>query len=240
VVVVVAIVVLIGAMAYALNLANAPTPPPPTLAPPATLDPLQLTATQDAAATQAARQQQLKVTLAAVMQMTPGRQLLGILPPGTLPPPTGAQDFVAQNAWVGLINNTWTGLYAGALRSDPEQGALLLVTITDERVDQEHFVVPLSHGALRITAQNVQRLTLTAPDGTTYFFDVQARRFVSSLIDYADTATPLPSYTPSTTATITPTPTVTPIPPTPTTSATPTVTPIPLTATITPSPRQSR
>ena len=218
---VVAIVVLLGAVIAAFNLANVPPPPPPTPTLIPTLSAEDLTATSAAAATQAANQQELAVTLAAVMQVTPGSLLPGIYPTGAVTPPSDQADFVAQNAWVGLINQRWLAVYAGALRSDPQQGALLLVTVTDERVDEQRFVVALSQGALRISAENVQRLTITAPNGTNYYFDVQARRFVGSLIAYADTATPLPTYTPTLTAT----PTDTPVPETPTATATITPTP---------------
>jgi hypothetical protein len=117
--------------------------------------------------------------------------------------PNTAPDFAAQNVWVGLLDGVWVSLYAGALQSDPQQGALLLVTISPGSVDQERFVLPLSHGPLRISAQNVQRLTLISADGTTYWFDVLARRFVGSLTEYADTATPLPSLTPTASPTAT-------------------------------------
>ncbi len=221
----VALAVVCGAVAWTLNLENAPKPPPPTLGPPPTVSAADLTATQSAAATTNADRQIRAVTLAAVMQVTPGHITLGISPTGSPPAPIDAGDFEAQNVWVGLIDETWISLYAGALRSDPQHGALLLVTVSPGRVDQEQFKVPLSHGALHISAQNVQRLTLVAPDGTTFYFDVLARRFVGSLTAYAETATPLPSFTPTTTAaTSTPTATLTPTA-TATVSATPTATP---------------
>jgi hypothetical protein len=204
-----ALIVLVGAVAGAINLANAPKPSPPTPGPAPTLAPADLTATQSAAATQSAIERALAATLAAAMQVTPGSAVMGINPVGAVPAPNTAPDFAAKNAWVGLVDGAWVSLYAGALRSDPQQGALLLVTVSAESVDQERFVVPLSHGALRISAQNVQRLTLVSPDGTTYWFDVLARRFVGSLTEYADTATPLPSPTATTSPTSSPTMTVT-------------------------------
>jgi hypothetical protein len=203
---VVAVLLLLAAVGEALSLANAPQPAPPTVGPAPTLPVSALTATQAAQATTAAGDQRLAVTLAAVMQVTPGSVNLGISAVGTVTAPTNAGDFVAQNVWVGLVNDQWLSVYAGALRSDPQQGALLLLTVLPDRVEQERFVAPLSNGPLRISAQNVQRLTLLAPGGETYLFDVLAKRFVGSLTEYAETATPLPT----TTVTATPTATVSP------------------------------
>jgi len=153
----------------------------------------------------------LAVTLAAVMQVTPGAVAMGISPKGTAPAPGSAPDFETQNVWVGLVAGEWASVYAGALHSDPQTGALLLMTVSPGRVDQARFVLPLSQGALHISAQNVQRLTLVSAGGVTYYFDVLARHFVGSLREYAETATPsrLTATSPPTT-TPTPSPTLTP------------------------------
>lgn len=225
----VGVLLVLGAVAEALALANAPTPSPPTLGPLPTLSASDLTATQDAAATANANEHALAVTLAAAMQVTPGSVAMGISPLGTILAPDTAQDFAPQNVWVGLVDGEWVSLYAGALRSDPQKGALLLVTVFPDRVDQERFVVPLSNGALHIRSQNVQRLTLVSASGSTYYFDVLARRFVGTLTEYVDTATP-PGFTATSPPTTTKTPTSTPTPtrtPTPTNTVTSTNTPMP-------------
>ena len=190
-----AIIVLLISAAWAINIQNAPTPSPPTLGPAPTLSPADLTATQASAATASANQRALGLTLAANMRVTPGQVATGISAVGTAPALSSGLDFVAQNVWVGALDGGWVSLYAGALRSDPQQGAVLLMAVLPYRVDQERFVAPLSQGALHITAQNVERLTLVSAN-TTYYFDVLARRFVSTLTDYAETATP-PSPTPT-------------------------------------------
>jgi hypothetical protein len=207
---VVAVLLLLAAVAEALSLANAPKPPPPTLGPAPTLPVSALTATQVAQATQDASDHRLAVTLAAVMHVTPGSVAMGISPLGTVAAPGAVTDFVAQNVWVGLVNGAWISLYAGALRSDPQQGALLLVTVLPDRVDQERFVATLSRGALHISSQNVQRLTLVSATGQTYLFDVLARRFVGSITEYAETATPPITATITTTPTVPSTPAATP------------------------------
>ncbi len=227
----VGVLLVLAAVAEALALANAPTPSPPTLGPLPTLSASDLTATQVEAATANANEHALAVTLAAAMQVTPGSVAMGISPVGTVRAPDTAQDFAPQNLWVGLLDGEWVSLYAGALRSDPQQGALLLMTVFPDRVDQERFVVPLSNGALRISSQNVQRLTLVSANGSTYYFDVLARRFVGTLTEYVETATP-PAFTATSPPTTTGTPSATvtlvsPVTLTSTSTLTPTHTPTP-------------
>jgi hypothetical protein len=202
-----AVGVLLVAIVSTVSVANQPTPVP-TLSPAPTLRPAELTATNAAAATANAESRTLSVTLAAMMQVTPGSARPGINSASAVSLPADAEDFSVQNVWVGSVNGTWYSLYAGAEQAHPKEGALLLVTVDRAQVWEERFRVPLSQGALRVTAEQVQRLTLSAPDGTPYYFDVLARRFVGSLVAYADTATPLPSLTP--TVPVTPTLTTTP------------------------------
>jgi hypothetical protein len=186
----VAVVLMLAAVAEALSIANAPKPPTPTGTASATLPVSAMTETQLAAATIAANDHRLAVTLAAVMQATPGSVVMGISPAGTAAAPSRIEDFVAQNVWVGLVNHRWISLYAGALRSDPAQGAVVLVSVLPDQVEQQMYVAPLSNGALKITSENIQRLTMVSTNGQTYIFDVLAQRFVGSLTEYAVTATP--------------------------------------------------
>ena len=210
----VAILLVVAAVAVAFNQENV-TRPLPTLTPTRVLSAGELTATQAQRATDDANEHVMAVTLAAVMQVTPGEVALGVSPPGTAAAPNSAADFVTQNVWVGLVGGEWASVYAGALRSQPQTGALLLLTVKPGRVDQKSFVLPLSHGALRLSGANYQRLTLVSDSGMTFYFDVLAARFVGSLTEYAETATPsrltaTSAATVTATATLTPTPRVTP------------------------------
>ena len=186
---VIALVLVVVAVAAAFSLANV-AKPIPSLTPPPVLSGAELTATQAQLATASAKEHILAVTLAAVMQVTPGAVALGVSAPGTAPAPESATDFETQNTWVGLVGGEWASVYAGALLSAPQTGALLLVTVTAGRVNQQRFVAPLSQGALLIRVANDQRLTLVSAGGLTYYFDVLAERFVGSLTEYAETATP--------------------------------------------------
>jgi hypothetical protein len=49
---------------------------------------------------------------------------------------------------------------------------------------------------VRVVSEQDNRLTLVTTDGTTYYFDVPARRFVVSLAEAVPSATPPPTYTP--------------------------------------------
>jgi len=201
----VATLLVVGAVVVAINLANVPPPPPPTLTPRPTLSSAELSATPAELATITANQQRMALTLAAVMQVTPAALATGIGPQGLAPAWSGAADFITQNVWVGLVGDEWASVYAGALRSDPQTGALWLVTVRSDRVDRQRFTAALSQGALQVTTANYERLVLDSAGGQTYYFDVLAERFVGSLTEYAETAAP-----PSTTATAAATPGITP------------------------------
>lgn len=186
----VAVVLMVAAVAAAFSLANVPEPPPPTPSPEPTLSHIEISATQARLATTTAHEQRMAATLAAVMQVTPAALATSIHADGFGPAPSGAADIVTQNVWVGLVGDEWASVYAGALRSDPQTGALLLVTVNHDRVDQKRFTAPLSKGALRISTANYERLLLVSTGGQTYYFDVLAQRFVGSMTEYAETATP--------------------------------------------------
>lgn len=185
----VAMLLVVVAVAVAFSLENV-AKPLPTVTPLRILSGADSTATQSKLATADANEHIMAVTLAAVMQVTPGAVALGISAPGTAPAPDSATDFETQNVWVGLVGGEWASVYAGALRSDTQTGALLLVTVKPGRVDQKSFVLPLSQGALRLSGAMDQRLTLVSAGGLIYYFDVLAGRFVGSLTEYAETATP--------------------------------------------------
>lgn len=123
------------------------------------------------------------------------------------------------NGWGGVINGLPVGVWAGAVVGDPEQGLLyLMLNYTYE----EPFPTENKHGALRITAEQNNRLSIVATDGTIFYFDVPARRYVASLDEIASTATPYPTLTPHAPPSPIPTPTVFqyPAPPTPTLEST--------------------
>ena len=117
-----------------------------------------------------------------------------------IPPPTGTSEDVrvkfsakilgldALNGWFGIANGHEIFLFAGSLLDDPEQGAIA--------IPNEEYLTPTRHGGVRVVAEQNNRLTLLAADGETFYFDLPARRFVSSLTEVVPTATPPPTKSP--------------------------------------------
>jgi hypothetical protein len=60
----------------------------------------------------------------------------------------------------------------------------------------EQILTPTQNGGVHVVSEQKDRLTLVSTDGTTYYFDVPARRFVASLTEVVSSATPPPTYTP--------------------------------------------
>jgi hypothetical protein len=127
-----------------------------------------------------------------------------------------AFGFNVKNAWFGIVDGNLVTVFAGASSIDQQQGMLKVSMILPNREFQGEFATAEKHGALQITAEQNNRLTLVSTDGTTFYFDVPAMRFVSSPTEVAPTMTPLPTYTPIVLPTEAPPPTGYPQPsPTP-------------------------
>ena len=102
----------------------------------------------------------------------------------------------AQNSWFGFVDGNTITVFAGALLDEPEQGAVHLFMNFPTRGFDEQILTPTKHGGVRVVSEHNNRLTLVSTDGTTYYFDVPARRFVASMSGVVPSATPLPTYTP--------------------------------------------
>ena len=105
-------------------------------------------------------------------------------------PPTGIVDDVQGalptstarllNAWQGRAGGGFVSVYAGAAAGDADQGVVVVVTLEDARhptLGQQLVKTPSRSGALRVTAANGSLLTLQAEGGTSFTFDIAARRF---------------------------------------------------------------
>jgi hypothetical protein len=101
-----------------------------------------------------------------------------------------------QNGWFGLFNKQPVSIFAGALAGDKDQGAIFMFMQLPTRGYHELFLTPTKHGAVRVVSEQHNRLTLVSTDGTTYYFDIPARRFVASRNEVVPSARPLPTYTP--------------------------------------------
>jgi hypothetical protein len=117
-----------------------------------------------------------------------------------------------QNVWIGYVDGNEVDVIAGASLSDPEQGIVRIIVSVFRGGISELITTPTRHGAVRVVSEQNNRLTLVSTDGTTYYFDVPARRFVDSLTEVVPSAT-----LPATGTPLPPPPTLggsTPVPPT--------------------------
>lgn len=108
----------------------------------------------------------------------------------------GKEGFDVQNAWFGILGDRQVWAYAGASRSDPDQGAIYVFLFLPNNTFEQRYLTSEKHGALRILSEQNGRLTLSSTDDTTFYFDIPAMQYVSSLTEVVPTATPLPTYTP--------------------------------------------
>lgn len=116
-------------------------------------------------------------------------------------------QYVYENQWANYINNHWVAVFAGAYSDNLAQGIVVFVW------NSELYETPLPAGSVHIVAEDNYRLTLLSTDGTIFYFDIPARRFVDSLTEVVPTATPItPSPTATATITDTPGPTATLVP----------------------------
>jgi hypothetical protein len=134
---------------------------------------------------------------------------LGVCPPPESNPATAGQpegifeledqgdyedlDFMAINGWRGWVNGNWVTVMAGWRISDPNQGMLVLFAV---HAPYQEEASARQGGALRITAADGYRLTLTDEQGSPLYFDVAARRWLSSPDEILPTLPPIPTFTP--------------------------------------------
>jgi hypothetical protein len=127
------------------------------------------------------------------------------LPPGImepLSPPFGSATVKLTNMWRDNATGVWISAYAGALKSDLQQGVLIF--LPDGPTSQEWYNTPTKAGSVTIVAAQNQQLTLQGENGDTFIFDIPSRQFVApdgTLIAPGPTFTPAPTETPAPTAT---------------------------------------
>jgi hypothetical protein len=96
-----------------------------------------------------------------------------------------------KNAWFGQVFGTSIGVYAGAEPDDPSQG---VINFSPDVIN--HIRTPGKDGAVLVASEFNNRLVLVAEDGTVFYFDIPARRFVSSLTEWVPTLTATPTSLP--------------------------------------------
>jgi hypothetical protein len=89
-------------------------------------------------------------------------------------PPLPGSVFQSTNAWFGYIGNRRVIVFAGASGSDPSTGEVVVWPLDGV---PHTFATPVSEGAVRVTAADGARLTLTTALGTALPFDVTSGQF---------------------------------------------------------------
>jgi hypothetical protein len=166
--------------------------------------PLEYPLTPSAVAAETAAAANIFYTQQAISRATH----LAISPTSALPatfPPTGTDEspetilvgkqlgFDVLNAWGGILNGKPVSVFAGASSTDPNQGEIFILIYNGIA---ERFPTPTKHGGVRVVSEQDNRLTLVSTDGTTYYFDIPAMSYVSSLTVFAPSITPPPTRTP--------------------------------------------
>ena len=96
--------------------------------------------------------------------------------------------------WQGEINGQWVTVFAGTQLIDPPQPAVwVFVENTDDR---GIYPAAQANATLQIVSADGARLTLRDTAGTTFYFDVAARAYLSSPDEILPTLAPLPTNTP--------------------------------------------
>ncbi|HEY4694063.1 MAG TPA: hypothetical protein VIH16_11550 [Bellilinea sp.] len=96
--------------------------------------------------------------------------------------------------WQGEINGQWVTVFAGTQLIDPPQPAVwVFVENTDDRAI---YSAAQADTTLQIVSADGARLTLRDTAGTTFYFDVAARAYLSSPDEILPTLAPLPTNTP--------------------------------------------
>jgi hypothetical protein len=99
----------------------------------------------------------------------------------------------ALNGWSGIWDGKAVAIYAGATSDDPDQG---VIAVAINSAPFGKFPTPTKHGGVRVVSEHNNRLMLVSTDGTTYYFDIPAMSYVSSLTVFAPSITPPLTRTP--------------------------------------------
>ena len=112
-----------------------------------------------------------------------------------------------QNRWQGIVNGDYVIVFAGSLGSDSEQGIIYVQQISSNKrsTTWTSYPTPERRGSVRIVQAEIFRLVLDTGNGNTFYFDVPAQRYLSSLTEIVSTITPISTPLP-TTAPVTPYP----------------------------------
>jgi len=96
-------------------------------------------------------------------------------------------EFLGQNRWVEQVGNAGIAVYAGASRSDPTQGVVVVSVEGKDPLTRPPaglvggtYPTPTRAGAVHVVDATGERLTLAAANGATFIFDVPSRSYVAA------------------------------------------------------------
>jgi len=105
-----------------------------------------------------------------------------------------AAGAIYTSRWQGEVNSQWVTVLAGIQLVDPPHPAVwVFVENTDDR---GIYPAAQANTTLQIVTADGARLTLQDAAGTTFYFDVAARAYLSSPDEILPTLAPLPTNTP--------------------------------------------
>lgn len=83
------------------------------------------------------------------------------------------------NQWQGVIDGAYVQVFAGALTSIPENGALIVVrtSFTNSPLGHQVYPAPGARGPLRLTSATGAVLEATSSMGESFSFDLRAGRY---------------------------------------------------------------
>jgi hypothetical protein len=123
-----------------------------------------------------------------------GQRETGIIQYPSVPFPS--TEYRITNAWQDIVDGNYVLVFAGSLANDPEQG--VVIVLLESPRQHRQYLTPTKSGVISIIGVEGLRLILCSSDNNeTYYFDVPALRFVSSLDEIVPTATALPTQTTS-------------------------------------------
>ena len=94
--------------------------------------------------------------------------------------PFSSQDVSVSNVWQEETEEGFLQVFAGAYGLKPEQGVLVVIRTSQDRLTavEERYPTPDEHGAILIVEVEGGEIELHAEDGTTLFFDIVGLEYV--------------------------------------------------------------
>jgi hypothetical protein len=86
---------------------------------------------------------------------------------------------MTENIWQGIVNQKLIRLYAGKVGDTPSQGILYIDIMNENHstIEMKRILTPSKDGAVEVTKEEGNIITLTSEKGTTIYFDANTMSF---------------------------------------------------------------